>query len=185
MKKRYFTILAVLVLVLAILAGCGGDQPLTVLQQKYGKVSNATAITQKIEITSGNLLQYSSDKTFTATDGGYSVVATEKRLNEVTADAEQAYTTTTDSYTVAKADTFVTGLALNVKYFEKDYVASPTSLKANVANGHEKDVVKLDELDNVSNMTLELTADSNNLTSIVITYKTGSSNVKITLTFNY
>ena len=185
MKKRYLTILAVLVLTLAILAGCGGDQPLNVLQQKYGKISNATEITQKIEITSGNLLQYSSDMTFTATDGNYSFVATEKSLNEVTADAEQAYTTTTDSYTVAKADTFVSGLALNAKYFEKGYAASPTSLKANITDGHEKDVVKLDELSNVSNMTLELTANGNNLTSIVITYKTGSSNVKITLTFNY
>ena len=180
-------ILAVVTTVVAVVVITTGEKaPIDVLQEKYAGVSQATAITQKIEISSGSLLQYSKEAKFTANGSGYSVEVTEKQLNEVTSSTEAAYTTSTDSYTETKATTFVSSLNLKEEYFQEGFTVSATSLKANIVSGHEKDVVGLTEIpSSISNMTLELTATDNNITSIVITYTMNGSSVTISLSFNY
>ncbi|MCH5159713.1 MAG: hypothetical protein J1F66_02555 [Clostridiales bacterium] len=197
MKKRHLIILIVAILLLIVIAliivlsllkpnpdDVGVDE-LEAWQKMYEKIVDAQAIEQKILITKGEWEQFSSDKTLTATDSGYSVVGSEKKLNDLSAD--EAYTVTPISYEVNKTTEFAPTLTFKAEYFETGYTVTSVSLKTNVVAGKETAVLGLKEQLSAptANMTLTLASDGERVTSIAINYTSIGSAVNITLTFTY
>ena len=94
MKKRIMMI-AVVVMSGMLLSGCAtllpgltdpgsGDDtnaqtPLEQLEEKYGRLPEATLIEQRIEIGTDRLVQYEQEKRYERKGGGYQVSGYEKR----------------------------------------------------------------------------------------------------------
>lgn len=202
MKKFGKSVLAVLLFVfcLALVAGCdspilgivpgtGEETPsvtektaLEAVAEKYEKVSEAKNIGRTVEVYSGKLLQYSSEKTYQKTDGGFAVTGTVKRLNDLSADT--AYTETKISETVG-AGTFEGGLKLSAMYLT-DATVKEGKLEARVADGDVERVFGTEALPSaVHGLKLTVETNEDHVTSIGIEYASGSSSVTISLTFAY
>ena len=157
-------------------------------QKMYERIADAVEIDQTIIISRGKLIQFESGKTITATDNGYSVVGSEKVLNEVNLDTDGAYMNTPVSYQVNSAAEFAPTLTLRAENFETGYTLTSILFDARVRSG--KDGVTLgltEQLPSTTNdMTLSLSSDGERITSISINYiASNQSTVRIVLTFEY
>lgn len=212
MKKKILFIIATIAMSLAVLTGCstlgpdtppappggGGEDEKTgveLVEEMYGKLPDAKKIEQKIEIVTGTLLQYSSDKTFTKTGDKYEVKGKVKKLHTLEAGGTEAYTETSVDETLS-AKEFAVTLDLDELYFtavpeyknnvltgtvKDDCVGSVFSIKENFA----KEATP-------KGMTLEIETDGTHVTAIEVTYtshdatgQTSDSDVTITLKFTY
>ena len=97
MKKRWLAV--AMTAGLLALVGCGsgtseplGLDPMKRFREGYEETVAATTVTQTIEVVRGKLAVYEYEKAYERTDDGYAVTATEKRLNKIDADTEEAYT---------------------------------------------------------------------------------------------
>ena len=196
MKKVLIALMA-LGMSLGILAGCatldpgkgpGKDPdktPLGILETKYAKVTESTKITETVEIKSGELLQYRSEKTYTGTESGYTLEETTKRMNDL--DAEELYTETElPAREVAKAE-FTVKLDLDELYFSGEPEIEGDEVKLSVLDDSVERVLGLaGELPApVHGLKLSMKTDETHVLGIGIAYASGSSAVTITLTFAY
>ena len=198
MKKRHLIILIVAILLLILIAVIiilamlkkpddGALDEWQVWQQSYEEVAKSREIKQTITVKKGNIEQFVSDKLFTATNNGYTVTGSEKCLNEVTLDTEEAYTTTPIDYKLDKNAQFVPTLTLKEEYFSAGYKLTTTVLEGQINAGKESAVLGLTEQlpAPTANMTLKLTASVDGVTRIEIAYVSNGSTVNIILTFAY
>ena len=187
MKKRIVLLTAILVLAALICAACTDKlTPMEQINKYYEGISEATEIEQRIEIKTGSMLQYESSKKYTKQGDSYLVTGTEKRLNSLT--AETPYTEKTTNETIQGNAEFAATLKLDESYFESGYSLSTSGLTANISKEHLKDVLTLTDAEltaPVDNAKLQLTISDGHLTSLTVTYDSGSSSVAITLSFNY
>ena len=187
MKKRNLVVIALLLIVTLLLAACVEDKltAIEILQQKYNEITAAKSIEQKITITSGNFTQYERDKTYAKTTTGYSVTGTEKKLND--SSATEAYTVTDISEEVTSVNGTPT-LKLDESYFEAGYKLTETGLTATVKQNNIKDVLSIEDdalTSPTSDLTLELSLSGDKLTTVRLSYTSGTSRVTIQLTMSY
>ena len=196
MSKKFRILLAVMAMALAVIAlsacnALGQLTPLEQMQQKYGEIVSAKEIVQEITIMQGNMLQYESEKTFTRVGAGYrgtgyNVTGTERILNDTNSD--KLYTEKAVHYELTTAKNVAPTLKLSESYFEDGYTISATSLAATVKQANIKDVFTLTDSDLTAptdNLRLELSAPGSQLSTVTITYTSGSSTVYITLRMTY
>ena len=188
MKKRNLVVIALLLMVALLLAACVEDKltAIEILQQKYNEITAAKSIEQKITITSGNFTQYERDKTYTKTTTGYSVTGTEKKLND--SSATEAYTVTDISEEVTSVANGTPTLKLDESYFEAGYKLTETGLTATVKQNNIKDVMSIEDdalTSPTSDLTLELSLSGDKLTTVRLSYTSGTSRVTIQLTMSY
>lgn len=169
--------------------GPGGDKPATALEvfaQKYEKISEAKTIGQSITVKTGELLQYSREKTFEKADSGYAVEIKEKRLNDLS--AEEPYREETSNETVHGKAEIDLSLELDELYL-KDLTIDETkfTLEAEVREGSAETMLGIAGTlpAPVHGMHLSMTADAAHLKTVAITYASGNSDVVIELIFAY
>ncbi len=169
--------------------GGGGDGKtnLELVEEKYGNLPDATKIEQTIEITAGELLQFSSDKTFVKTSSGYTVTGTEQKINVVKPDGEP-YTSREIDETV-EAGAFTVKLGFNELYFSGTPTFRDGVFEANVKDDSVENVFGITEEIPVTaaphGMKLKIATAGEHVTEIAVSYDSNRSNVNITLKFTY
>lgn len=192
MKRHTLTAVLILTLiaVTAAFAGClagvgtSGDDVIRPYREAYEKIQSAEGIEQTIEITEGKLVVFERKCEYVKNGDIYNVQATEKRLNNLT--AEEAYTRTEENAT-APANEFKSKINLNEEYF-LNVKSERSTFTAEVKSGNEKNVFSLTEL-SASDMKIALTLSGEKLTKFETTYKATEKSktysVSVTISFVY
>lgn len=188
-----------MVLSLVLLCGCatlvpntggsegegGGDatSPLAEIAAKYEKCGEATGVLETVEIESGDLLQYRSEKTFAKEGSEFSLTEKITRLNPLT--EEEPYSETETKSRVAAA-TFSASLTLNELYFNSWNIEEGV-LTAKVRDDSIQKVLSLSGSlpKPVHELTLVVTSNPAHITEIGITFLSGSSTVSISISISY
>lgn len=192
MKKKLVLLtaaIALLIIATAILCACDpNEEKLTgidLVRYQYSEIASAKTIKQTIEIKSGEITQFESDKTYTATAEGYTVTGSEKKLNGL--DASEPFTETPIAETLQKAAGATPTLNLDAKYFEQGYRLTDTELTANVKPENIKNVfaVSNDFVAPTDNLILHMNISGGHVVAVTISYTANESNVTISLTMTY
>lgn len=154
-----------------------------IVEEKYGKLGEATSVGQSIEILGGTLVQYESQKTYTKDGDAYKVTGTVKKLNALTAETPYSETTVNETVSAGK---FEGTLDFDPSYYSAVKVENGV-FEGQVNDGSVVEAFGLEETlpAPVHGVTLTIATDETHVTSIGITYASGASAVTILLTFTY
>lgn len=187
MKKVWISLLPMVGILL--FAGC--NEPVTADEMQkfrdgYAQTEAAVTVTQNIEVLRGKLAVYVYEKEYEKTETGYEMTYTEKRLNQVTAETEEAYTVTTETATVAAAETFNPTLELDLGDFQSGYEILDASFRGQLREGKEDEVFGLTKSHaEMKDVALSLTLGGERLQSLTVNFLSGDYSVSIELTFTY
>ncbi len=191
MKKRWLAV--AMTAGLLALVGCGsgtseplGLDPMKRFREGYEETVAATTVTQTIEVVRGKLAVYEYEKAYERTDDGYAVTATEKRLNKIDADTEEAYTVVEQEGTAQAASTFTGGLKLNRLSFKPGYSLTQETFHGEIRDGMENTVLGLSrDHAAMDEVVLTMTLGETGLTGLTVDFRSGEYTVSIVITYVY
>ena len=188
MKKLWLILIPLVGL--AAFAGCDRE-PEKILdgwekfRAGYEHTAEAVTVSQEIEVLRGELAVYLYEKEYEKTESGYTVTSTEKRLNKVDETTTEPYTVTTETGTVAAAETFNAALDMSPGVFA-DYELLEESFRGKIRAGMEDEVFGLTgEHAGMYDTVLTLTLDGGDLTTLTVDFRSGVYSVSIVLSFAY
>lgn len=186
MKKVW--IAAIMAAGMMILAGCGPKEidPMEKFREGYESTATAETVTQEIEVLRGKLAVYEYEKAYEKNADGYAMRTTEKRLNKIDAETEEAYSVETEESEVGAAETFVPALTLDGSMFVSDYELTETTLRAKIAEGKADEVFGIAESQaEMEDVVLTLTLEEAGLTELTVAFRSGNYTVSILITYSY
>lgn len=189
--RKILAIIVVITVACAVLWGCTPGEnietPYEVLQREYKELTEATSIEQTIEIKTGEMVQYTRKRVFDKTETGYDVEETESKLNELTSETEEAYTSTTRQFKVNSAEEISLPINLDDESIYDDFTLDETHLICKVKDDKIKEATSLTDEDipaPITGMTIEIEFGTH-VTGLTVEYLSGESLVKITYSAAY
>ena len=187
MKRKIVIVAIVMLLTLTLVAGCTEQEKSGIawVQDLCDAITQVKTIDQKIEIKQNAMTPYTSEKHFVRTETGFDMTGTETKQSEVGSEAPTTTTTLSETYTFAQ--NVVPTLHLDETYFSDVSVSTTTGLTGTVKADKLKDLISLsDDVEAPSGATrITLTASTQGVTGITLSYRSGTYDVTITLTFEY
>ncbi len=189
MKKQWIaTIAAIAAVGMMALAACGEteDDGLNKFREGYAHTAEAVTVTQEIEVLRGKLAVYDFEKAYEKTETGYEMTSTEKRLNKVDENTEEAYTVTTENDVVSAAETFNPALTLETENFKYGYEIMGDTFRGELRDGTEDEVFGFNgEHAEMEEIVLTMTLDGDNLASLSVKFRSSDYSVSILISFSY